>query len=568
MRWHRKWGCWVCGFGPYAVAQLIARFPGGEGLALSPDCARLADAFATSMAVRMKEFEPKRLEGIGTMPWAHQVKAFSLAHDLPGFQLQMDMGTGKSLTALALLNHWCGSSPQRGSRVLIVCPKSVIDVWPTEFDKHMTPEFRAKYRVTPLAQRTTVGKSAAADKAEDLAFLNGQVAVAVINYDAVWRPEFARWLHGKEFKAIIYDEHHRAKGYSGRAAKFLGDLMEQADHRLGLTGTPMPHSPLDIFAQYRTLSKDIFGTVWGDFRMRYAVMGGFENKQVVGFQNEADMHARVDCISFRVMKRDVLTLPPVMHEIRHVELCPTARAVYKQMDDDLYAVLADMAKVEAEYERREREVRRQAAGDMGRYSELMRAVDEWRAEQEIGEVTASNALVKILRLLQITSGVVELDDKTLQVIDDSKIKALVDLAEDLPAEEPLVIFSRFTRDIDIVREALAAQGRTCAVLDGRMNQLAEWQRGEFLDIAIQIRAGGAGVDLTRACYAVYFTQTHSLGDYDQSLARLDRPGQTRPVTYYHLISKRTIDEKIYAAHKQKRSVVEYILEGIKATVGA
>lgn len=315
---------------------------------------------------------------------------------------------------------------------------------------------------------------------------------------------------------------HRAKSHDGRAARFMGALLEQSERRLGLTGTPMPHSPLDIFAQYRALSKDVFGTVWGDFKRRYAVMGGFENKQVIGYQNERDMNMRVEAISFRVKKSDVLTLPPVMHETRPVELCASARAIYKSMKKDLYALVA--------------------------------------ADQE---ATAANALVKILRLLQITSGVLELDDGTRQEIDDSKIRGFEDLVEDLPADEPLVIFSRFTRDLDMIKGALAQRARTCAILDGRMNQLAEWQRGEFNDIAVQIRAGGAGVDLTRSCYAVYFTQTHSLGDYDQSLARLDRPGQTRPVTYYHLVSRGTIDEQIYAALQQKRDVVNYILETVK-----
>jgi SNF2 family DNA or RNA helicase len=459
------------------------------------------------------------LPGIKTRPWPHQYKVVQMAKALPGFLLALDMGVGKSLCAIALIAHH--SQGKKGERILIVSPKSVIDVWPSEFAKHMTSQERSRYLITPLNQRTVAAKVVAADRAEELAFQKGLIAVHVVNFDSVWRPEMSKWLSKKRLLCVVSDENHRIKSHNGRASRFMGDLATQADFRLGLTGTPLPHSPLDIFGQYRFLSKDVFGVVWGDFKARYAVLGGFENKQVVGYKNELDMNQRVEAISYRVKKSDVLTLPPVMHEVRHVELCAAAKAMYKTMKRDLYALVGD------------------------------------------SEVTAANALVKVLRLLQITSGVLELDDGTKQVVDDSKIKGFQDLMEDMPAGEPVVIFSRFTRDIDLVRQSLAGLGRSCAVLDGRINQLAAWQAAEFDDIAVQIRAGGAGVDLTRAAYCVYYTQTHSLGDYDQSLARLDRPGQTRPVTYYHLVSRGTIDEQIYAALQQKRDVVEYILEGIK-----
>lgn len=522
MRWSKKWECFICGWGPVGLKNLHDEILENPEISFvfSEECKVMLRAFgATTVARDMVVPGDAILPGIKTKPWAHQYRAVQMAKDIPGFMLALDMGVGKTLCALALIAHH--TQGRSGERVFVVCPKSVVDVWPSEFDKHMTTEERSRYLVTPLGQRTVAAKVVAADRAEDLAFQKGMIAVHIINYDAIWRPEMSKWLDKKHIVCVVSDEEHRIKSHNGRASRFMGELAGQAEFRLGLTGTPLPHSPLDIFGQYRFLDKSVFGTIWGDFKSRYAVLGGFENKVVVAFKNEKDLNQRIEAISYRVKKSDVLTLPPVMHVERTVELCPSAREIYKTMKRDLYAMVGD------------------------------------------GEVTAANALVKVLRLLQITSGVVELDDGTKQVIDDSKIKGFADLVLDLPPAEPLVVFSRFTRDIDMIRVALAEQGRTCAVLDGRMNQLREWQVGEFNDIAVQIRAGGAGVDLTRACYATYFTQTHSLGDYDQSLARLDRPGQTRPVTYFHLVSKGTIDEQIYAALQSKRDVVEFILEGIK-----
>lgn len=80
---------------------------------------------------------------------------------------------------------------------------------------------------------------------------------------------------------------------------------------------------------------------------------------------------------------------------------------------------------------------------------------------------------------------------------------------------------------------------------------------------MQIQSGGAGVDFTRSRYCIYYSLGFSLGDYDQSLARIHRPGQQREVTYYHLIAKDTVDEQVYAALDARRDVVTSIMEGRK-----
>jgi SNF2 family DNA or RNA helicase len=81
-------------------------------------------------------------------------------------------------------------------------------------------------------------------------------------------------------------------------------------------------------------------------------------------------------------------------------------------------------------------------------------------------------------------------------------------------------------------------------------------------LVVQVQAGGCGIDATRAAYAAYYSQTHSLGDYEQSLARLRRPGQHRPVRYYHFVASGTIDEVVYESLQKKRDVVESILTSL------
>jgi SWI/SNF-related matrix-associated actin-dependent regulator 1 of chromatin subfamily A len=74
-----------------------------------------------------------------------------------------------------------------------------------------------------------------------------------------------------------------------------------------------------------------------------------------------------------------------------------------------------------------------------------------------------------------------------------------------------------------------------------------------------MQAGGAGIDLSRASTAIYFSVGFSLGDYKQSQSRLHRPGQRNNVTYVHLVASNTVDEKVYTALKRRENIVESIL---------
>ena len=82
-------------------------------------------------------------------------------------------------------------------------------------------------------------------------------------------------------------------------------------------------------------------------------------------------------------------------------------------------------------------------------------------------------------------------------------------------------------------------------------------------LAVQIDSGGVGVDLTRARYAIYYSLGFSLGSYEQSLARIHRPGQTRPVEYIHLLAEGTVDERVMAALARRSDVVNTVLHEMK-----
>jgi SNF2 family DNA or RNA helicase len=80
---------------------------------------------------------------------------------------------------------------------------------------------------------------------------------------------------------------------------------------------------------------------------------------------------------------------------------------------------------------------------------------------------------------------------------------------------------------------------------------------------VQIKAGGVGVDLTRARYSIFYSTGFSLGDYDQAKARTHRPGQTRPVMHIHLVARGTVDVRVRRALEKRAQIVESILAEIR-----
>ena len=462
--------------------------------------------------------------------WQHQLISYNMVKQLfdfesgegtAGVMLGLDMGCGKSKVSVDII---CNHSDII-KKTLIVCPMSVIDVWAGnqersgQFEIHSTSSQFNNLIICPVKGSNLTKKTKMAELMRFNAMHANKQFVAIINYESAWREPFAKWSHDVGFDLIVLDESHRIKTPSGKASKFFASLAKTAKYRIALTGTPLPHSPLDIYGQYRFLDPGVFGTSYTKFRSDYAVMGGFQGHQVLNYKNHDMLHDKMFLIAHRVMSKDVFDLPEFQSEIRTCELSPEEQRVYKEMDRDFCT------------------------------------------EVKNNLVTASNALVKLLRLQEITSGYL---DK--QPIGSSKRKLLADVLKDFAVDEPIVIFARFTNDLKAIKEIVESHGRTYGELSGNINELSQWQNGKFDVLGVQIKSGREGVDFTRARYSIYYSLGFSLGDYEQSIKRIDRPGQTKSGMYIHLLAKDTIDYKVMDALEARQEVISSVLTQYKEDV--
>lgn len=452
--------------------------------------------------------------------WQNQQEAFEFAMSHPACMLDMEMGTGKTRVAIDV-----AFARKDVHKILIICPKAVVPVWRENLEK-----FTENHDGWCCWDQQ---KGTIKSKVEDLKKWYSSVKkvpkkFVVLNYDSVWRSPMGTTIIDFDADMIILDESHRAKAAGSKVSKYLALLGARVTYKMCLSGTPMANSPLDVYGQYRFLDRRIFGTNHYLFLQEYAIMGGPERRFVVGFRNQQDLNRRFKSIAYTCKMSDVadrIKLPDA--------LPPTYRKVQLP------------------------------AKDMKTCNDL--AVD-FIAECGSSNVVVKNVLGKMIRLQQIASGfcIVQDDPTTyprVEELNTAKESALADMLEDISPEAPVVVFCVFRHDLDaIARSALKAK-REAFEISGSKNQLTEWRQSKGGVLAVQIQAGAEGIDMTISNHAIYYSIPHSLALYNQSKARLYRPGQKNAVSFCHLLAEDTIDVAMYQALLRKEDVIESIKNG-------
>lgn len=487
--------------------------------------------------------------------WDHQRAALEhLAAD-QRTEIVIPMGGGKTRVVCEHLQTvW-------PLRVLVLCPAAVVSTWVREVGQ-WAPRYTAHPLTGTVRDRWLTMRSIHP-------WADGPVAIT--NYDVVWREEMRGAIRDFAPNVVVLDEAHRIKAPTGRISKTLRRLCKplSVPSVIELTGTPMPHSPLDVWAQGALTKPEVFGPSFPAFRARYAVLGGPQNNWVMHLRIQrtlaggkpnpdydaglaAEFAERFRRLAFIVTPEEVAAArrkvgnpvpEPLPATFRTHPLPLAARKAYDELDAD-FVTWVDVA--DRVYEE---------------------APDAAEFFGERHEATAQNALVKLLRLAQLASGELTADDGT-PLTHDERVLAFTDLLEDIPPSEPVVVFCRFLHELaDVATFSERGAKRVYAELSGRRRDALDDQGrlAEGVQVAgVQIQAGGVGIDFSRAAHVVFYGHTYSLGDYDQCIARLVRPGQRRAVSVTHLLAENTRDQAVYEALTNRRDVVSDVIESARA----
>lgn len=461
-----------------------------------------------------------------------QKEAFKRGLFKRSYGLFMHQGTGKTMVAIALAGHRHINYGM--TKMLVVCPLTVISEWERQFKEMATFDCKIYYDVNTIN--------------DDYKGLK----VLVVGYRNVWEHrkknktlkdgnvvEVKQWIPKKAImkwapEMVICDESHKIKGRNSIQSKAMAKISKVSKYRMILTGTPVANGPDDLFSQFRFLNPNVFGTSFTYFRNEFCKMGGFQGKKIMGLlkEKEKDFINLVYNNAYRVSKEEAIVhLPPVFENNVFTTLEKKAQKYYDEMKKESIVILEDDV------------------------------------------VTAPIVLTQIIRLQQITGGFLKGEEKTTQV-SKAKINALKETIQDLLEEKKdrkIAIFARFSGEIKIISELLTKMKLSHTKLEGSTKRSA--RPGIIFDfqnkvdprvLVIQISTGGEGITLTKADTIIFYSLDFSLISHEQAKARIHRMGQNSySVNYVYIIIKNTIDEKIRALLDEKKATTDYIINELR-----
>ena len=413
----------------------------------------------------------------------HQKKVADLLDKNDSFGLFLEQGLGKTVCILnhAVSLHKQGKLKDKDS-ILVVAPKSACGAWTRDVAIFDEP---------------------------DREWLKSHMTV--INYDKVWRGGKKNEYGSRKWTMVVFDESHFLKNRGRKRTDFCLELSVNAKYRYILTGTPIGNGKLEnIFTQFALLSpikyKRSIGCKWlGSWTMfcnKYCYLDQWFNPYA--YHNVNELQDIISEHSITLKKKDCLDLPDKLPD-EVIEIEQTEKKFYKDMFRESIAIMQDETAV------------------------------------------AENALARMTKLRQITSGFVTTDTGETMELKCNKTAMLKDFVERMNGE-PFVIFYEYEHSMLDICNALQEVGVKFQFLNGKQKNKDIWKEYQTNDtqvFIVQYKSGCAGIDLFKANTILYYEPTIESTTLEQSRDRIHRIGQHNPCSYYHFITKGTIEERIY-----------------------
>jgi SNF2 family DNA or RNA helicase len=347
----------------------------------------------------------------------------------------------------------------------------------------------------------------------------------VINPEALWR--LVETLRLIDWGAMAVDECHRFKHRTSQQTKTLLKLSPKIKRKYILSGSPHDNSPLELWSQFAILDPAILGSSFFAFRDRYAILGGYQGKQVLGYKNLDELQGKLRGHCQYVTTEECWDLPPRTEEVRRLDLAGDQATAYKAMARDLVAEVAGT------------------------------------------EITATVLAAKLMKLRQLLAGFAYAADGSVHYLKhNAKLLAFGELLEDLPRDAKVIVWGVFHPELAAVERLLDERGIGHVRLDGtvplahRKSVVDRFQTDSGCRVFIgQAQAGGLGLDLSAAAHTVFLTNELDRSVRLQAEARPVGPHQKAArVTYYDFLCRGTWDVTAHRRLTSKAEVSERLTE--------
>lgn len=472
----------------------------------------IKDLLGESVAIPELQYDPAKTVKI-VSPKDHQNRAILKAWPHTGFALFHVMGAGKTVSTIALAN--LRRAHALIDQVLVVSPTSVKGVWSKEYARYSNME----QEVFVLDAGEQIPK-----KFDGFPVVVGGIESLSQGSGFDKMLEYVR--RGRTM--VVIDESSSIKNHDAGRTEKAWLLGEEAQFRLALTGSNVTQGIVDLYAQMYFVDPGIIGEIsYYSFRNKYCVMGGFEQRKVVGYNNIEALFYKIRPYCDVVRKKDMVGLPEKNYQIREV-------------------------KASAEQVRMCKELAKEMKTRMGEKT-----------------ITVQNTLEALLRFQQIAGGH-DPDGKVLPT--NPKLVELMALLEEFDGKA--IIWARYLPEVATIAAALEKRwpGSTLTLTGSvesseRQPMVDRFQADPEKRWFVTNQATGArGLTLTAATLAVYYSNTFSHEDRSQSEDRCHRIGQEFPVTYVDLVSNLKVDRLIASALAAKKDMAEYANDSLVMTI--
>jgi SNF2 family DNA or RNA helicase len=405
-----------------------------------------------------------------------------------------DMGLGKTVQTLALLASEKEKNPTFTS--LLVMPTSLIYNWELEAKK-FTPDL--KILVYSGTQRI---KDPWRFGEYDLVL----TSYGITRLDIDVLKEFF-------FNYIILDESQAIKNPSSNISAAVMQL--KSKQKLILTGTPVENGTMDLWSQMNFINPGLLGN-----------QSSFKKQFLLPIEKQDDkdkaikLNAMIKPFILRRLKSQVATdLPEKIINIKYSDMTSAQEEVYEEVKNYYREkIISDI----------------QSTGRNNQQFTLLRGLTQLR------QIANHPKLVR--------------DDYEG---DSGKLEDVTYMLQSTISEgHKVLVFSQFVRHLAIVKEYLEKEGIPYAYLDGatkdRQAQVEKFQEQEEIKVfLISLKAGGVGLNLTKAEYVFLLDPWWNPAVEAQAIDRAHRIGQQNKVIIYKFISRGSVEEKIMALQSRK-----------------
>lgn len=460
----------------------------------------------------------------------------------------MEMGTGKTKVILDEWQARVGAGDL--DQLLVFAPTGAYRNWwedktdlqRAELRVHLDPELMRRLVLLPW--------QTGASRRETEIFeagmrLRGRPRAMFVNVEAVSTSQravdaVAEFLAASRRTMVVMDESTRIRGPRATRSKMIVELGRGTAARRIMSGLVNPRSPMDLFMQYNFLDPRIIGQRdFFYFRHHYAVMRRVAFSQSrrgkngqpiktwveVAYRNLADLRARIEPYSYRVLKSECMSLPEKQYAVRYVALTEQQKRLYVEMRDEALT------------------------------------------ELDGGMISAESKLQRLQKLHNIVLGHVRDDDtRQLHNLDSRRIDEVAELLHE--CEGKAIVWTAHVPLLLKIVERLNqpdefGPGSVVAFYGGNRDERGECERRWLGDekcrfIVSTQSSGGVGNTWNAAKLTIFASNSFDLEHRMQAEDRNHRKGQTNQVTYVDIVARGTVEEHVISALRRKLDLASLV----------